>query len=102
MSSPIHSLGIPPGIPEIRTPAAPDSAGESGGTFKQALSDAVAQVEQYRQSAETGVAELLSGQREDIHNVALATQRAELSFELFLQTRNKVVQAYQEVMRMQV
>jgi flagellar hook-basal body complex protein FliE len=31
----------------------------------------------------------------------LATQRAELAFELFLQVRNKVVQAYQEIMRMQ-
>ncbi len=102
MPSPIHALGIPPGIPEIRTPSAPDRAGAAGSGFRQVLSDAVAQVEQYRQTAETGVGELLSGQREDIHNVALATQRAELAFELFLQTRNKVVQAYQEVMRMQV
>jgi flagellar hook-basal body complex protein FliE len=32
----------------------------------------------------------------------MATQRAELAFELFLQARNKVVSAYQEIMRMQM
>ena len=55
-----------------------------------------------RQSSSQGVANLLSGEGEDIHTVALATQQSELAFELFLQVRNKVVQAYQEVMRMQM
>jgi flagellar hook-basal body complex protein FliE len=36
-----------------------------------------------------------------LHTTVLATQRAELSFDLFLQVRNKVVAAYQEIMRMQ-
>ncbi len=38
----------------------------------------------------------------DVHTAVLATQRADLSFELFMQVRNKVVSAYQELMRMQV
>ena len=38
----------------------------------------------------------------DIHNVALASQRAELSMELFQQVRNKFVQAYQEIMKMPI
>ena len=41
-------------------------------------------------------------QSEELHATALAVQRAELAFDLFLQARNKVVQAYQEIMRMQV
>ena len=44
----------------------------------------------------------LNGEGEEIHKVALASQQADLSFQLFLQMRNKVVSAYQEVMRMQV
>ncbi|MCL4851471.1 MAG: flagellar hook-basal body complex protein FliE, partial [Bryobacteraceae bacterium] len=43
-----------------------------------------------------------SGEAEEVHQAVLATQQAELAFEMFLQVRNKVVQAYQEVMRMQV
>ncbi len=101
MPSPIQSLGIPAGIPDIRMPSAPERAGEAGD-FKKALTDAVSRVEEYRQNAEGAVEDLLAGRREDIHNVALATQRSELAFELFLQTRNKVVQAYQEIMRMPV
>ena len=44
----------------------------------------------------------LAGENEEIHNVVLNTQRAELAFEAFLQVRNKVVNAYQEIMRMQM
>jgi flagellar hook-basal body complex protein FliE len=44
----------------------------------------------------------LSGGDEELHSVALAAQRADLQFNLFLQVRNKAVSAYQEVMRMQV
>ena len=44
----------------------------------------------------------LAGDSEELHTTILATQRAELAFEMFLQTRNKVVGAYQEIMRMQM
>jgi flagellar hook-basal body complex protein FliE len=49
------------------------------------------------------VQKFLSGDgSEDIHTTVLATQRAELAFEMFQQVRNKVVSAYQEIMRMQM
>jgi flagellar hook-basal body complex protein FliE len=48
------------------------------------------------------VERFLSGEGEELHTTVLATQRAELAFEMFLQARNKVVNAYQEIMRMQV
>ena len=101
MSFSIQSIGIPPRIPEVKAPSA-GSGPAAEGSFQEALTDAIANVEEYRKTAETGVQQFLTGQREDLHNVALETQRAEMAFELFLQTRNKVVQAYQEVMRTQV
>ena len=64
--------------------------------------DAVDRVEQFRTSANQEVNAVLTGESEDIHSAIMATQKAELSFELFLQVRNKVVQAYQEVMRQQI
>ena len=102
MSVSIHSIGIPQRIPDIKAPAGPGGSSGSKDDFAAALGEAIGKVEGYRKSSETAIQDFLSGQREDLHNVALETQRAELAFELFLQTRNKVVQAYQEVMRTQV
>ncbi|MCE5314768.1 MAG: flagellar hook-basal body complex protein FliE [Armatimonadota bacterium] len=45
---------------------------------------------------------LASGELEDVHKAMIAMQKAKLSFEFTVQVRNKVIEAYQEVMRMQV
>ena len=59
-------------------------------------------VEAFGQNASASVERFLSGQGEELHHTVMATQQAELAFELFLQARNKVVSAYQEIMRMQM
>ena len=73
-----------------------------GEAFHAAFTDAIAKVEGFQQNAQMSVDRFLSGEGEELHQVALAAKRAELSFDLFLQVRNKVVNAYEEVMRMQV
>jgi flagellar hook-basal body complex protein FliE len=79
------------------------SAGASGGkAFQSVLSEAIQKVESFQQNADASLNRFLSGEGEDLHKVALATQQADLSFQLFTQMRNKIVSAYQEVMRMQV
>ena len=70
--------------------------------FDNMFADAVERVEQYRVNAEEAAGRFLNGESEEIHQVILAGQRAEIAFEAFLQVRNKIVQAYQEVMRMQM
>ena len=72
------------------------------GVFSAMFRNSVEEVQAYQAQAHHSVDGFLAGESEDLHKVALATQKAELSFEMFLQVRNKVVQAYQEVMRMQV
>jgi flagellar hook-basal body complex protein FliE len=86
-------------IPVPQLPAA-DAAGSATGGFGEAFMAAVQQVEGDRQTAQAAATALLAGGRDDIHNVALSSQRAELSMELFQQVRNKFVQAYQEIMKM--
>ena len=66
------------------------------------LADAIGRVDQFQQNAQSSIGKFLSGEDEEVHKVALATQQASMSFDLFLQVRNKVVSAYQEVMRMQM
>lgn len=73
-----------------------------GDAFRTILFDSIQQVQNFQGSANQAVERFMAGENEDLHQVALATQKAELSLDLFLQVRNKLVQAYQEVMRMQV
>lgn len=93
--APIQPVGVPGiGGPAIKT--------GPNGEFTSLLSNAIGSVEQSRSSAAQTAQRFLAGEGEEVHTVALAAQRAELGFELFLQVRNKVVSAYQSVMQMQV
>jgi flagellar hook-basal body complex protein FliE len=74
--------------------------GTPGISFADVFGNAVNQVEAAQQTAKSAAMDLLAGGKGDVHNVALASQRAELSLELFQQVRNKFVSAYQEIMKM--
>jgi flagellar hook-basal body complex protein FliE len=76
------------------------SSGTPGVSFADVFGGAVNQVESSQQSAKSASMDLLAGGQGDVHTVALASQRAELSLELFQQVRNKFVSAYQEIMKM--
>lgn len=98
MISPISPIRAVP-LPDLSA-AGGDRAGASD--FKSLLDNAIGGVERLRTDAGKTVERFLAGDGEEVHTVALATQRAELAFETFLQVRNKVVSAYQAVMQMQV
>jgi flagellar hook-basal body complex protein FliE len=99
MSLPITSIRPPSAI----LPLDPSGASKGAGAgFQSILSDAMGRVEQFQANSQDAIGKFMSGEDEEVHKVALATQQAELSFDLFLQVRNKVVSAYQEVMRMQM
>ena len=95
---PIQPSSIQPVGPiEIGSPA------PSGGSdFSSVLQGAIDQVEGARTDANQSVQNFLSGDGEDLHSTVLAVQRAGLEFDMLMQVRNKVVSAYQEVMRMQM
>jgi flagellar hook-basal body complex protein FliE len=99
MPGPILPISAPAVVDAIR-PAGGGSG--TGAAFQAVFSSAVQSVEAFGKDASASVERFLSGDGEELHTAILATQRAELAFDLFLQTRNKVVNAYQEIMRMQV
>ena len=86
-------------MPSIATPGG--NAG-TGGEFGSILRNAVSGIETLGTNAGAEVQKFLTGESEELHTTVLATQRAEMAFELGLQVRNKVISAYQEVMRMQL
>ena len=95
-------------IPPVSSVAAPltavpaGGAGSTPGAFEQVLASAIQSVQSSAQNASASVERFLAGEGEELHSTILATERAQLTFDLFLQVRNKVVSAYQEIMRMQV
>jgi flagellar hook-basal body complex protein FliE len=98
-------LPIPSSIPPLRALSIADVSGVAtarGAEFQSAFDAAVQQVEGFSQSASVSINRFLSGDSGELHDVALKTRQAELSLDLFLQIRNQIVSAYQEVMKMQI
>lgn len=94
---PITPIQLPAGIGQIRAQA--PGGGES---FHAVMNGAVEAVNTMQNEAHASMESFLNGEGQDLHKVALDQQRAGIAFDLFLQVRNKMVSAYQEVMRMQV
>jgi len=97
--SPIQPASIQPIAPIEIGGAAPLSGSSEFGNI---LQGAIDQVEGASNNANQSVQQFLSGDGEDLHTTVLAVQRANLEFDMLMQVRNKVVSAYQEIMRMQM
>jgi flagellar hook-basal body complex protein FliE len=101
MTGPITPPMVAQVTAQVAAPAQTQAPTGAGG-FASMLSDAVGRMDQSNKAAQGAVDGFLSGENEEIHDMVMATQRNELQFELFQQVRNKIVLAYQEVMRMQM
>ena len=75
--------------------------GAPAAPFADLMADAAGQVKQLDQQAESAVTGLMTGSGVDVHQAMIATEKADMAFELALAVRNKAVQAYQQVMGMQ-
>jgi flagellar hook-basal body complex protein FliE len=103
MVAPIPPIQVANPSTAVTMPVAqPAGSADAGAVFQSAFRSAVNTVEQMKTQADQSVQSFLSGENEDVHTAVLAVERADLSFSLFQQVRNRVVAAYQEVMKMQV
>lgn len=82
--------------------AQPAAGGGGGGGFGAMLEKAVGNLDQLQTNAAQASQALATGQAQDITSVVTQVEQASLSLQLAAQVRNKVVDAYQEIMRMQV
>lgn len=76
------------------------NAPEQSNGFGQVLRDAVTQIDQAQGEAQSKIGEVMQGNGGDLHTAMIAVEKADLSFQLMLQVRNKIVAAYQEISRM--
>jgi flagellar hook-basal body complex protein FliE len=88
-------------VPAAIGPAATGGTAGAGAPFGDLLKNAIAGVDGLQQQASSTVEGLMRGTGVDVHDALIATQKADMSFELALAVRNKAVAAYQQVMGMQ-
>lgn len=90
------------GVGTAATPStAPAAPGDGGEGFGASLARLIGTVEQSHESANAAVGGMLGGQL-DVHDAMIALQRADLTLQFGVQVRNKLMNAYQEIMRMPV
>ena len=92
---------VQPWFPRQPATATPSTAAGKQDAFGSSLVDAIDQVEQVHTDAQQQVKQLLHGDRQDIHNVMIAVEKADVTFQLMMQVRNKIVNAYQEISKLQ-
>ncbi len=78
------------------------AAGDGGKTFSDLLRQSVDQVNTTQHQADLAIKELVAGRSKNVHETMLAIERADSSLKLMMQVRNKMLEAYREIMRMQV
>ncbi len=79
-----------------------DTSGTGIKSFADTLSDAVGKVNEMSVAADIQMQKLATGEQKNIPEVLIATEKASIAFKLLTQVRNKMIDAYQEIMKMQV
>ncbi|NJN69106.1 MAG: flagellar hook-basal body complex protein FliE [Nitrospira sp.] len=94
--------GIAP-IADVGQAGSGGAVGTSGTSgFLDSLKSAIGKVNDAEMEAGRAIDSLMTGETQDIHRTMVALQQADVSFQLMMQIRNKLVSAYEEIQRMQV
>lgn len=93
-SQPITSS--PGGAPPVPSKAPEETS------FRNVINDLLAKVNEPHVEANNTINQFITGETDNVHDVVLSMVKADMSFRLFLEMRNKVLEAYQEISRMQV
>ena len=75
---------------------------ESGGDFGSALTQAIEQVDEAQKASDAQVEAFVAGEQENLHEVMISMNQAEMYLQLMTEVRNRMLETYQELMRMQV
>jgi len=78
------------------------SAPNPAGSFANKLQEAINEVDGLQKNRETMVEGMVSGEVSEVHDVMIAAKESQMAFELLLEIRNKLLESYQEIMRIQV
>jgi len=104
MAEPFEIRGVGPGgIPPIQGPGAPSGSGPvEGKDFQSFLMESLEKVNELSKEADQAVQRLVTGQTENVAEVFTTVQKAGIAFDLLMEIRNKLLDAYQEIRQMHV
>lgn len=91
---------ITPGEMGRTAPVKPKGIPEGGKTFAETLTESLSEVNKLQVDADTAVRKLVTGEKPDIQGTMIALQKADISFKVMMEVRNKILSAYQELVRM--
>lgn len=97
----VSGLGIPQDV-ELSPRHYEISAGDVDNSFGDMLTDAIQSVDDSMKTSEASVQDFVAGKTDNIHDVMITMQQAQLSFQMMVEVRNKMVETYQELSRMQI
>ena len=98
----VSGVGATPFVPATVTPPTAPSAGSTSGTGASTFAQSLDSVNKLQATADGLAEQLATGQLTDIHQFTAAAAKAQLGVELTVAVRNRAVEAYQDIMRMQV
>ena len=103
MADDINIAGVGPGNmlprPEVGTSVSNEQAGPS---FRKMLTDSLDEVRNLQVQADDAIRNLVAGEVTDVTEAIVAIEKADIAFNTMMQVRNKILQAYEEIMRMNV
>jgi flagellar hook-basal body complex protein FliE len=102
MPLPIAPIGGEFALPSLAGASPAGSSAAGNGGFARALADELGKLDASQAQAAQGAQQLATGQAQDVSSVVLAVEKSSLEIQLATQVRNKLVEAYQDVFRMQV
>ncbi len=88
--------------PGLQKPQKNEAQVEGGKSFSDTLTESLNEANSLQNKADQAIEDLVAGKSQSIHETMIAVGKADLAFRMTMQVRNKIVEAYQEVMRMQV
>lgn len=86
----------------IESPKSNNGVGESSKNFADTLKDAIGNVNELQKASDRGMQELATGKTDNVADVMIASEKADIALRVMVQVRNKIIDAYQEIMKMQV
>jgi flagellar hook-basal body complex protein FliE len=89
-------------VPQPPALVSAPSVPEAKGTFGDVVTNALARTNDTQIRADDAFRDLAMGRTDNIHDVVLSVAKADMSFRMMLEVRNRIMDAYQEIMRLQI
>ncbi|HUU83407.1 MAG TPA: flagellar hook-basal body complex protein FliE [Phycisphaerae bacterium] len=102
MTSPVQPTGLGPIKPLTSVPATQPAERTGGKDFKSILLDNLDEVNRLQKEADLGVQRLVSGETDNVAEVFAAVNKAGIAFDLLMEIRNKLQEAYRDIQQMRI